>query len=194
MSSRKRSSRRRLSTRARSQTKKLVRNGVVMKVVIPVAVAGAGVAAYLLWKKSRARAAAESATPMINADGSANAAYLTAQQAGPAVSPVDALIRDAGSTAKDVANAAYFAAQDAMKRAKTAMHGIGSYYDVSAAGAPYQGMFGLGSSAVSTVEPHDLARRAKNFAPVREVTRQFASPKVRTGGMFARDLFTGTMG
>lgn len=194
MSSRKRSSRRRKPARARSQVKKLVRNGAVMKIVIPVAIAGAGVAAYLYWKKSR-----ENAAPSIDSDGTPNAAYLAAQRAGEqapasALSPVDALIQNAGSTAKDAANAAYFTAQDAMKRAKAAMSGIGSYYDVSAAGAPYQGMFGLGSTAMSTVEPHDLARRAKNFAPVREVTRQFASPKVRTGGMFARDLFTGTMG
>ena len=54
MSSRKRSSLRRRS-RARSQTK-LTRNGV-MNIVIPVAVAGVGVAAYLLWKKARTHAA-----------------------------------------------------------------------------------------------------------------------------------------
>lgn len=191
MSSRKRSSRRRKPTRARSQT--LVRNGMVMKIVVPVAIAGAGVAAYLIWKKNRAATAAEVNSPEYIASRQAATAD-SAAQAGPALSPVDALIRDAGSTAKDVANAAYWSAQDAIKRAKASMSGIGSYYDVSAAGAPYQGMFGLGSTAVSTVEPHDLARRAKNFAPVREVTRQFASPKVRTGGMFARDLFTGTMG
>ena len=192
MSSRKRSSRRRRPARARSQT--LVRNGMVMKIVVPVAIAGAGVAAYLIWKKSRARAAAATYTPAPALDADGQSAATLSPSTGPAISPVDALIRDAGSLTKNAANAAYWSTQDAIKRAKAAVSGIGSYYDVSAAGAPYQGMFGLGSDAVSTVEPHDLARRAKNFAPVRGVTRQFASPKVRTGGMFARDLFTGTMG
>jgi hypothetical protein len=165
-----------------------------MKIVVPVAIAGAGVAAYLYWKNrsASARVAARAANE------GRSVSEINAEEAGspvgPTLSPVDAFIQNAGSTAKDVANAAYWSAQDAIKRAKAAMSGIGSYYDVSAAGAPYQGMFGLGSDAVSTIEPHDLARRAKNYAPVREVTRQFASPKVRTGGMFARDLFTGTMG
>ena len=87
----------------------------MMSIIIPVTVAGAGIVAYLLWKKSRANAN----VPTINQDGTPNAAYLAAQRAGepnltsapiPGISPVDALIRDAGSTAKDVANAAYYAA------------------------------------------------------------------------------------
>lgn len=201
MTSRKRTSRRRSS---RTRSTRLVRNGMVMKIVVPVAVAGIGVGAYLLWKR-RQRAAADAAVPGVDATGTPNAAYLAAQQAGRAspdgvpgssmfapFSAAASSIKDAAnaaanaisSTAQNKANAAYIAA-------KASFAGLGRYYDVSAAGAPYQGMFGLGSDAVSTVEPHDLARRAKNFAPVRPITRPFASPVVRTGGVFSRDLFTG---
>jgi hypothetical protein len=170
--------------------------------VVPVAVAGVGVVAYLIWRKSR-----ESAAPGFNSAGTPNAAYLEAQRAGEApvsaaaaAADVVAPIISAASAAKDAANAAWMTSKDAVYTgpelpSKTAtLKGIGAYIDVSAAGAPYQGMFGVGGvQAVSTVSPFDLARRAPNFAPVRPVSRQFAAP-ARTGGTFSRDLFTGMDG
>jgi hypothetical protein len=181
MSSRKRSSLRRRS-RARSQAK-LTRNGV-MNIVIPVAVAGVGVAAYLIWKKSRASASV------------ARSANVEAPVDLPSAPFTPSLL-----SAKEAANAAFLASKDSVYSgpalpAKPALNGIGSYYDVSAAGAPYQGMFGVdglggdGAVAMSTITPLDVARRARDFAWVRPVTRPFAG-NTRTGGVFARDLFTG---
>ena len=100
--------------------------------------------------------------------------------------------------------------------------GFGTYYDVSAAGAPYQGMFGLGEmyeaaagnfddptiegelllsgaevsagvAPTSTIEPTDVARQASNFLPVRPTTQPFAA-RSQAGGLFARNLFTGMVG
>jgi len=87
----------------------------------------------------------------------------------------------------------------------------GGMYDVSHAGAPYKGMLGLGDPAdqgavdssiddvegISTVEPTDVARMAKNWDPTQGVTETMAgSPGDRgyAGGTFARNLFSGMMG
>ncbi len=188
--SRKKHTSRRRSSRSRSQTK-LTRNGVAM-IAVPVAVAGVGVVAYLLWKKSRASASTSTSAPTsLMQDASAAASAAAADVVSPVV--------DAAVAAKNAANAAFFASKDSVYTGpalpvKPPIQGIGAYIDVSAAGAPYQGMFGVGGvQAVSTVSPFDLARRAPNFAPVRPVSRQFAAP-TRTGGTFSRDLFTGMDG
>lgn len=181
MTSRKRSSLRRRS-RARSQTR-LTRNGV-MGIVVPVAVAGVGVAAYLIWKKSRSASASVST---IARDAEAAAPSL--------VDSAVSTVVDAAVAAKNAANAAFFSSKDAavvgQEIPKAALKGIGSYIDVSAAGAPYQGMFGVGGvGPVNTVIPTDAIRRAGEFRWVRPVTQQFADPDLRTGGTFARNLFT----
>lgn len=191
MASKKRTSRQRRSSRTRSnRSPKLVRNGV-MSIVVPVAVAGVGVGAYLLWKKSRASASNTGRSAGAPAALMQDAASAASDAAADVVSP----IVSAASAAKNAANAAFQASRDyilpTFNSAKAAASGIGSYYDVSAAGAPYQGMFGLGSTAVSQVEPHDLARRAVEGPRLRPVTQPFAARVVRTGGLFQRDLFTG---
>lgn len=76
----------------------------------------------------------------------------------------------------------------------------GLMVDVSHAGAPFKGMFGLGAydggsypSAVSLVEPIDMALPAKNWPEFRKVTEQMGSPQDRgwAGGGYARNLFSG---
>jgi len=182
MSSRKRSSLRRRS-RARSQTK-LTRNGV-MNIVIPVAVAGVGVAAYLIWKKSRANATSNGSAPRAEAP-----VNLPSAPFEPALAPAPAALTKTPYSAAEIASWAK------LPVIAKQLNGLGSYYDVSAAGAPYQGMFGVdglgsdGAVAMSTITPLDVARRARDFAWVRPVTRPFAG-NTRTGGVFARDLFTG---
>jgi hypothetical protein len=100
------------------------------------------------------------------------------------------------------------------------MLGLGRGYDTSHAGAPYQGMLGVGEyvdslsglgedpasqeaadhamnrmESVATITPTDLAVQARNMPAVRPVTTPFASgDKGYAGGMFARHLFAGMMG
>jgi len=100
---------------------------------------------------------------------------------------------------KSKAVAAEAASSPTTDAPSVATSGIGSYYDVSAAGAPYQGMLGLGGIApMNTVIPTDAIRRAHNFPWIRPVTRQFANPNIATGnsggGTFSRNLFTGMTG
>lgn len=91
-----------------------------------------------------------------------------------------------------------------------AVAGLGRGYDLSHAGAPYTGMLGLGDDAdpadqgvvdqqmdnmeaVSTITPTDLALPAPNMPAVRPVNHPFATPNVRTGGIFARHLLSGML-
>lgn len=100
------------------------------------------------------------------------------------------------------------------------MLGLGRGYDTSHAGAPYQGMLGVGEyvdslsglgedpasqeaadhamnrmESVATITPTDLAVQARNMPAMRPVTTPFASgDKGYAGGMFARHLFAGMMG
>lgn len=84
----------------------------------------------------------------------------------------------------------------------------GLMVDVSHAGSPYKGMFGLGSDpanqaavddvmnvaeAVSTVEPIDMALPAISKKRVRRVREQMGTPGDRgwAGGTFSRSIFSG---
>lgn len=86
----------------------------------------------------------------------------------------------------------------------------GLMVDVSHAGAPYKGMFGLGADpsnqdaidsvlqiaeGVSLVEPIDAARKVISKRAVRPVTEQMGTPGDRgwAGGTFGRTLFSGML-
>ncbi len=82
----------------------------------------------------------------------------------------------------------------------------GLMVDVSHAGAPYKGMFGLGgdgeledeidnAEAVSIVEPIDMAREAVDVNPFPVVRETMATPGDRgwAGGIYARNLFSGLL-
>jgi len=89
--------------------------------------------------------------------------------------------------------------------------GMGANYmiDISHAGAPYRGMFGLdgydesvindvrhSDEPISTVSPIDLAFPVVKKRAVRRVREQMATPDGRgwAGGMFSRMLFSGASG
>jgi len=179
-----------------------------MGIVLPiVALGGAGAVAYLLWKKYKAPRPQDYIAPpsaidapierMSTAD--AQLVVPSALEKAFVKTPSGEWTKTSTGMQKPLNGLGSYSSSltdhgsiDSAMDTMEAAAGVGSYYDVSAAGAPYQGMLGLGEIApMNTVVPTDAIHRASNFPRVSPITRPFASPTVRTGGVFSRDLFTG---
>lgn len=219
-----------LANRARGVLRRLTRNvsiggiDVIEKILFP-ALGATGGMMLAQWAGSKASATLGGQDPKLVMAGAAVAtafaAYMVGERVG--LSPETQASVAAGAGVVAIGPWLPFAmlrdtvAQTTSAAAPNAVSGFyqrsmlagNLMVDVSHAGAPYKGMFGLGQDmgqdvfedrfnqmeAISTVEPIDGARQDVRVLRTYPIVERMASPDGRgyAGGIWARNLFSGLM-